>query len=59
MTDHPSVQTHRVLEVPRQLYRAPFVVIREQPLESQNNWEIIAWGETKVEALRAAAGAQS
>ncbi|GAA3865738.1 hypothetical protein [Haloarcula argentinensis] len=58
MTDHPSVQTHRVLEIPQQLYRAPFAVIREQPPESQTSWEIVGWGETKVEALRAAAGGQ-
>ncbi|EMA11607.1 hypothetical protein [Haloarcula marismortui] len=56
MTDHPPVRTHRVLEVPGQLYRDPFVVVREEPPESQTNWEIVAWGQTKVEVLRSAAG---
>jgi len=55
-TDHPPVQSHRLLVTDGDLYELSHLVVRECP-DHPTGWNIVSWGETKEDALRGAGGA--
>ncbi len=53
--DHPPVQSHRLLETDGDLYELSHVVVCRSD-DHPTGWDIVAWGGSKEDALRAAGG---